>query len=102
MSPKTTSDQTTERNNVRHRLKQHLDERQKILDLVTGEAHEVDPISVTTAASTRRTIDQIEIALDRLATGTYGTCASCGHRIPKARLEVLPYATTCMDCQRRQ
>ena len=30
--------------------------------------------------------------------GNYGVCESCGVAIPIARLEVLPYATMCVDC----
>ncbi len=44
-------------------------------------------------------LDQIERALARIDEGTYGTCESCGGSIPAARLEVMPSATTCVDCQ---
>lgn len=37
-------------------------------------------------------------ALQRLDLGSYGTCSSCGQRIPDGRLEVMPFATTCVDC----
>jgi RNA polymerase-binding protein DksA len=42
----------------------------------------------------------IDAALQRIEEGTYGTCANCGTQIPEARLEALPWATTCIDCQR--
>jgi RNA polymerase-binding transcription factor DksA len=29
-----------------------------------------------------------------------GTCLSCGHPIPPARLRALPHAVRCVDCQR--
>jgi len=32
--------------------------------------------------------------------GTYGQCDVCGGKIPLARLNALPYATNCIDCQR--
>jgi RNA polymerase-binding transcription factor DksA len=35
-----------------------------------------------------------------LANGTYGTCVSCGSEIPVERLEVVPEAVRCIDCQR--
>jgi RNA polymerase-binding transcription factor DksA len=43
-------------------------------------------------------LGQIEAALDRIAKGTYGICENCGEPIDPARLEALPYATTCLSC----
>ncbi len=43
---------------------------------------------------------QVERALDRLAAGACGRCEFCGGKIPAARLQVLPYATSCIVCQR--
>src|SRR5438105_7293655 len=42
---------------------------------------------------------QIEEALSRLDEGSYGTCQRCGKAITEARLEALPFATLCIDCQ---
>jgi DnaK suppressor protein len=44
---------------------------------------------------------QIDEALARIEAGTYGTCERCGNAIPAARLEALPQATLCIDCQAR-
>ena len=44
----------------------------------------------------------VEDALRRVRKGTYGRCEDCGHPIPKERLEVLPQAARCVDCQRRE
>ena len=41
----------------------------------------------------------IEAALTRLESGTYGRCASCGEEIPSARLEAMPAATACVTCK---
>lgn len=35
-----------------------------------------------------------------LADGTYGTCVDCGTEIPAERLEAVPEAVRCVDCQR--
>lgn len=43
---------------------------------------------------------QIDVALERMATGDYGACDDCGRNIPLARLQALPYATLCIECQR--
>ena len=42
----------------------------------------------------------IERALTRLEKGTFGVCQSCGEAIGSARLEALPHAEQCIDCQR--
>lgn len=47
-----------------------------------------------------RELASIENALERMRTGHYGVCEQCGERIPMARLNALPYAILCIDCQR--
>jgi RNA polymerase-binding transcription factor len=42
----------------------------------------------------------VEGAIGRLEAGTYGTCVRCGEPIAPARLEALPWAAHCIDCQR--
>lgn len=44
------------------------------------------------------TLDRIESALERVEDGTYGTCEECGAKIPKTRLNAIPYATMCVKC----
>ena len=44
---------------------------------------------------------QVEIAQQRLADGSYGTCVDCGKDIPEARLEAIPEAVRCIDDQSR-
>jgi RNA polymerase-binding transcription factor DksA len=44
------------------------------------------------------TLDLIEEALTRIKAGTYGICENCGKSIPKVRLNVLPYAASCVHC----
>ena len=49
-----------------------------------------------------RAIQQLELvdaALGRLDAGTFGTCVRCGKPIAPARLEALPWAAHCIDCQ---
>ena len=43
---------------------------------------------------------QIENALERIREGSYGACDGCTKSIPLARLQALPYAVFCIDCQR--
>ncbi len=41
----------------------------------------------------------IEEALDRIASGDYGTCLECEQPIPTKRLRALPWARYCVGCQ---
>ena len=47
------------------------------------------------------TLEQIEAALERIEDGEYGQCTECGKKIPKARLNAVPHARFCVDCQRK-
>ncbi len=46
-----------------------------------------------------RTLDRIHEALRRLEEGTYGQCLDCDEPISKARLQALPFAERCRECQ---
>ena len=48
-----------------------------------------------------RTLRQIDQALILMDQGTYGLCKDCEEPIPLARLEALPFATTCVPCQEK-
>lgn len=50
---------------------------------------------VETEANLRQ---EIEDALDRVRAGKFGTCEACGKTIPKARLNIVPYARHCVPC----
>jgi len=47
-------------------------------------------------------LERIEQALERIEEGTYGQCEECGVRIPKARLNAIPYTTLCIKCASQQ
>ena len=42
----------------------------------------------------------VEAALARLDDGSYGACVRCGRPIAPERLDALPWAAHCIDCQR--
>lgn len=42
---------------------------------------------------------EVNQALERIANGTYGTCARCGADIPVERLEAYPTASLCIVCK---
>jgi DnaK suppressor protein len=43
-------------------------------------------------------LEQVEAAIERVQTGTYGTCQQCGGAIGTLRLLAVPYASRCIDC----
>lgn len=49
--------------------------------------------------SLRRSVEEIDVAVARIADGSYGTCVNCGRPIGEARLEVRPASTHCVDCK---
>lgn len=44
---------------------------------------------------------QVSSALQRIAQGSYGTCLRCDRPIGERRLNALPWATFCLECQER-
>ena len=50
------------------------------------------------AANRQLLLTQIEHALERIDSGTYGICEECGKPIP-ARLKALPMATLDAECK---
>jgi RNA polymerase-binding transcription factor len=51
---------------------------------------------------TRAQIETLDLALARVAAGTYGRCESCGDPIAPERLAARPAATTCIRCASRR
>ena len=53
------------------------------------------------AESVESLLHQVNTALEKVDRGTYGVCDACGRPIKKARLQALPFATLCLECQDR-
>ena len=41
----------------------------------------------------------IDAALTRIKQGKYGSCVKCSQKIPRERIEAIPYAIMCIDCK---
>ncbi|HSB36089.1 MAG TPA: TraR/DksA family transcriptional regulator [Thermoanaerobaculia bacterium] len=50
----------------------------------------------------RKVLVLIDQALDRLEAGTYGPCVHCGQPVQEKRIEAVPWARHCLDCQELQ
>ena len=48
----------------------------------------------------RRLLKEVASALQKLDEGNFGACERCGEFIAEKRLEALPFARYCIDCQR--
>jgi DnaK suppressor protein len=44
----------------------------------------------------------IDLALQKIKDGSYGLCEVCGGKIRKVRLNAIPYARLCLDCQSKE
>ena len=46
-------------------------------------------------------LKEIKASIKLMSEGKYGICVKCGAAIPKERLEVVPYAKTCVKCPQK-
>lgn len=54
------------------------------------------------ANNAREMMLQVRHALNRIESGTYGDCESCGRPIGKFRLQAFPRATLCLACKQAE
>src|SRR6185436_2349373 len=48
----------------------------------------------------RRLLRDVVSALQKIDDGSFGTCERCSEAIAERRLEALPFASHCINCQR--
>lgn len=63
------------------------------------DAMQVQAMSQMGRAQLEVRLKRIENALSALEQGRYGICRECGYPIGRGRLEALPEAPFCVDCQ---
>ena len=91
---------------LRSTLAGELEDLRRSRGTQTGDSADVafdagsEEIASQLAEIEARELTQIDRALHRLKQGTYGLCEVCQTKIPVARLNALPYSTTCIKCQR--
>ncbi len=61
---------------------------------VTAERGESEALAANLTAN----LVDVEHALAKMGSGTYGTCESCHGLIAEARLEAMPAARYCIEC----
>jgi RNA polymerase-binding transcription factor DksA len=93
----------------RRRALRALSVVQAALEGDAGEERESDPLDRAAIAETVSGIEHlrriedgelaaIDRALARLEAGTFGRCVNCRDAIDPRRLEVIPWAETCVGC----
>jgi DnaK suppressor protein len=50
----------------------------------------------------RRLLMLVTEALDRMKTGSYGLCVACQEEVQQKRLEAVPWACHCIECQEKE
>ncbi|MFC1624136.1 TraR/DksA family transcriptional regulator [Candidatus Omnitrophota bacterium] len=59
-------------------------------------------LSLNIASGEQEIIYKIDEALKRIEEGKYGKCLTCSKKIPVKRLNALPYAKHCIQCQSQE
>ena len=54
------------------------------------------------AENESRELTKIVNALHKMESGEYGLCEDCGRQIPLPRLQAIPFATLCLECQQAE
>ena len=80
-----------------------LNDHSKITSIPTdmeelGSDNTEQELTLNLLGSDEDILDQIEAAIQRIEDGGYGRCEACGVKIPKARLNAIPYAAECVRC----
>ncbi len=78
---------------LRNRIKESGDE--------WGVADGLAELDIAEVRHALAELAEVDAALTRMRTGTYGECRDCGEPIAPARLAAYPTATRCVACQER-
>ncbi|MHB9024630.1 MAG: TraR/DksA C4-type zinc finger protein [Armatimonadota bacterium] len=87
----------------------HSSELEQVTEMSTYDDHPADLASETferekdmaLEGNIQDLLEKVNVALEKLEDGTYGVCDSCGVEINPNRLEALPWASLCLNCQDR-
>ncbi|MGH9684655.1 MAG: TraR/DksA family transcriptional regulator [Candidatus Acidiferrales bacterium] len=92
----------SKRDELRVRLDEHRTEVfiEREPDDAAAEANRnlAKDLALATLDRERHTLQEIDLALDRIKTGEYGICDVCGDKIPEARIRALPWTRFCLAC----
>ena len=84
---------------VEQELRDAMDTTADHLDVSTRNAIKESLAARNT--QNRRRLQILELALERIQNGSFGTCTACGGAIGMKRLQAIPSAIRCIACQER-
>ncbi len=61
-----------------------------------------EEISIQLKQTDTKLLRAIEVALQRIESGTYGICIDCDEEIAAARLKAVPWTKVCISCKEKQ
>jgi RNA polymerase-binding transcription factor DksA len=59
-------------------------------------------LKISVLQNTDAELCDVNLALDKIEDGTYGSCEHCSGKIAMKRLKALPFARLCMSCQQEE
>lgn len=62
----------------------------------------LDQLGMIVTQTEVKELREIDDALSRIRSGSYGVCRNCGRAIRKDRLKALPFATLCVKCKEEE
>ncbi len=69
-------------------------------DVVDGSCGNASKEAMFASYSKNRTqLRKVELALERISTSEFGICAACDGAIGLKRLQAMPWANNCIECQ---
>jgi DnaK suppressor protein len=88
---------------LQNNLKSFREDYQPAVEVVERASDDAaDDLAAGLAEIESGELAQIEEALCRLQDGTYGRCKDCGKAIPQKRLQLVPFALRCVECERNR
>jgi DnaK suppressor protein len=75
------------------------DHPQDVADLATS--YQAKEFLFSTSTQERRNLQMVEEALQRIKGGVFGECVACGREINPKRLDAVPWARHCIECQEK-
>ncbi|MDO4551546.1 MAG: TraR/DksA family transcriptional regulator [Planctomycetia bacterium] len=67
-----------------------------------GSDNHEQEIALQMIGSAAEILENIAAALERIEEGKYNICEICGVKIPKKRLQAIPYTTMCVKCAEKE
>lgn len=96
---------SSKREEIRSRFHEHrravVIEREPDDEAADANHNSSKDLAITILEREKKTLEQIDVALEKMKKGNYGVCDECGQTIRAARLRALPWTRFCLACAER-